>query len=376
MGSGNVGVRSGSSTARVTVVVPTFREAENLAHLVERVGAVRQSSGLDLELLLMDDDSRDGSEEIVRGLALPWVRMVVRKGDRGLSQAVLDGMRRSEGDVIVVMDADLSHPPERIPDMVRALEDGADLVVGSRFAEGGSTGDDWGVLRRLNSRAATLLALPLVRIRDPMSGFFALRTSTFAAGRDLNPIGYKIGLELAVKCPIRRIVEVPIHFSQRRFGKSKLSLAEQLRYLQHLRRLYIHRYGTWSHLVQFLAVGASGLVVNLAILTVLLKLSVGESIAIAAAIALSIVWNFALNRRFSFSYARQGSMVRQFGWFVSTCAVGAVVNYLVTSAIWDAFRVKQVAASIGVIAGTLFNFFGSRYVAFRRARPAAGAGTK
>ena len=176
----------------------------------------------------MDDDSRDGSAELVDRLDLHWVHMVVRTADRGLSQAVLDGLRRSDGDVLVVMDADLSHPPEKIPEMLDALDRGADAVVGSRFTEGGSTGDDWGLFRWANSRVATLLARPLTPLMDPMSGFFALRRSTFAARTDFNPIGYKIGLELIIKCRCRKVVEVPIHFTDRRLGKSKLSLKEQI----------------------------------------------------------------------------------------------------------------------------------------------------
>ncbi len=352
--------------ATLTVVVPTYREAENIPHVVERLRILRDRQSLDLELLIMDDDSRDGSEEIVRSLGLPWVQMIVRTGNRGLSQAVLDGLRRSARDVLVVMDADLSHPPEKIPEMLAALAEGADFVVGSRFVQGGSTDDEWGLLRWLNSRVATLLASPLTPLADPMSGFFALRRETFESGRDFNPVGYKIGLELIIKCRCRRAVEVPIHFSDRRFGKSKLSLREQLRYLQHIRRLYIHKYGNWSHLAQFLVVGASGLLVNLLLLTVLLASGVGEKIAVALAIGLSVIWNFALNRRFSFSYARARSIAWQFAAFAAACSLGAVANYFTTLAVWEAFRYKQFAAGVGVLSGTLFNFVASRYVVFRK----------
>lgn len=348
------------------VVVPTYREAENIPHLVKRLGAVRDREGLDLELWLVDDDSRDGTEEIVRSLDLPWVHLVVRKADRGLSQAVLDGLRRCKRDVLVVMDADLSHPPEKIPEMVDALADGADFVVGSRFVAGGSTDDDWGLFRWLNSRVATLLARPLTSLEDPMSGFFALSRETFEGGRDFNPVGYKIGLELVIKCRCALVKEIPIHFSDRRFGKSKLSLKEQLKYVKHVRRLYDYKFGTWSHLAQFLVVGASGLAVNLAVLTLLVRWSVREKLAIALAIALSMVWNFALNRRFSFSYARRRSIVWQFAGFVGACSIGAVVNYFVTLAVWDAVRYKQTAAVAGVVAGTLFNFVANRFFVFRQ----------
>jgi dolichol-phosphate mannosyltransferase len=349
----------------VTVVVPTYREFENIPHLVARLKSLRDISGLDIEVLLMDDDSQDGSEELVATLALPWVKIITRKANRGLSYAVLDGLMLSNRETLVVMDADLSHPPERILEMLVALDAGTEIAVGSRFAEGGSTADDWGLFRWLNSRVATLLAMPLTTLSDPMSGFFALRRETFLTGRDFNPVGYKILLELIIKCRCGRIADIPIHFDNRRFGESKLSFKEQLKYIQHLRRLYIYKYGTWSHFIQFLVVGLSGVVVNLGTLTVFLRLQIAEKQAVAAAIAVSMLWNFVLNRRFSFSYARDQSIVRQFIGFVAACSVGAVVNYFTTIALWEVIRYKQLAAFVGVLAGTFFNFVASRFVIFR-----------
>jgi glycosyltransferase involved in cell wall biosynthesis len=250
----------------VTVVIPTYREVENLPRLVERLRAVRDS-GLDIDVLLMDDDSRDGSAERVADFRLPWLRLVTRTTNRGLSFAVLDGLKLSDRDLLVVMDADLSHPPEKIPELLAALDAGADMAVGSRFADGGTTADDWGMLRWVNSRIATFLAWPLTTLRDPMSGFFALRRDTFAAGTNFDPIGYKVLLELIIKCRCRAVIEVPIHFDNRLYGASKLTFKEQLRYLRHLRRLYTYKFGTWSHLAQFLGVGLSGLFVNLGVLT-------------------------------------------------------------------------------------------------------------
>jgi len=361
--------RAESPTAltSVTIVVPTYREAENLPLLIDRVAEVRRASGLAFDLLFMDDDSRDGSEAVVGARLEPWVQLVVRTDERGLSQAVLEGMRRARGEVLVCMDADLSHPVEAIPVMVSKLEEGADFVFGSRYVDGGSTADDWGFLRWLNSRVATLLARPLTSVRDPMAGFFALRRATFDQGQDLNPVGYKIGLELIVKCRCERVVEVPIHFEQRRFGKSKLSLKQQLLYLQHLRRLYVFRFGLWSQLAQFLAVGGIGTVVNLAVLTLLLAAGVAAQAAVAAAILVSMCSNFLLNRRFSFSYARGGSWVRQFLGFTAASSFGAVVNYATT--LFALGRLggapPQVAALVGIAAGTAFNFLTSRYLVFR-----------
>ncbi|MGO9994712.1 MAG: glycosyltransferase [Steroidobacteraceae bacterium] len=346
-------------------MVPTFQEVENIPHLVERLRILREAVRLDLELLLMDDDSKDGSKDLVASLALPWVSLVTRSADRGLSQAVLEGLRLSQRDFVVVMDADLSHPPEKIPELLSALRHGAEVAVGSRFAEGGSIADDWGPIRWLNSRVATLLAVPLTSISDPMSGFFAMRRSTLSKANDFDPIGYKILLEIIVKCRCRYVDEVPIHFDNRHLGRSKLSLSEQLKYFRHLRRLYTFRYGTWSHLAQFIVVGASGLGINLICLTLLLHEGVSEKPAVAAAIAVSMVWNFALNRRFAFSYARDRSIVRQFFGFVAACAVGALVNYFTTTTLWSLLRLKQLAAGAGVLSGTIFNFAASRFVVFR-----------
>ena len=223
---------------RVSVVVPTYREAASIPDLVARLDEVRQQAGLEMELLLMDDDSRDGTDSVVGSLGKDWVKLVVRTTDRGLSQAVLDGLGRASGEYLVVMDADLSHPPQAIVAMLDALDAGADMAIGSRFVEGASTAESWGAFRQLNSKVATLLALPLTRLSDPMSGFFAMRRSTFAAGREFNPLGYKIGLELMLKCPVQRVAEVPIHFANRVHGESKLSLREQVKYLRHLGRLY------------------------------------------------------------------------------------------------------------------------------------------
>jgi dolichol-phosphate mannosyltransferase len=123
--------------ASVTVIVPTYREAENLPHLLQRLAAVREAHGLDLDVLIMDDNSQDGSEEAVAASGYPWARLVVRTENRGLSPAVIDGLRLADQEVALVMDADLSHPPEKIPELLAALENGAEFVIGSRYVAGG-----------------------------------------------------------------------------------------------------------------------------------------------------------------------------------------------------------------------------------------------
>ncbi|MBI1320865.1 MAG: glycosyltransferase [Candidatus Hydrogenedens sp.] len=354
----------------VSVIVPTYREAENLPALIERIGAVRAASGLDIEVLIMDDDSRDGTVEVVAGLALDWVRLCVRTRDRGLSAAVMDGFKAASHDVLLVMDADLSHPPEKIPEMLQALEAGADFVIGSRYAPGGSTAEDWGLFRWVNSKVATLLARPFTTVRDPMSGFFAFRRQALEMAAPLNPVGYKIGLEVIVKCGFAKTAEVPIHFSDRFKGESKLNLKEQLRYLQHLRRLAVFKYGDLAHFAQFAIVGATGTIVNLAVVTLFWLLDIDAKIGVAVAIGVAMLSNFVLNRQFTFSYARRDPLLPQLVGFLAGSSIGAVINYAVVLGLLNRFPAleafPQAAAFAGILAGLVFNYGVSRYIVFRK----------
>ncbi|MDD4889501.1 MAG: polyprenol monophosphomannose synthase [Phycisphaerae bacterium] len=248
---------------RLSVVVPTYHEAANVAELADRLFkaiATRPELG-QAELILVDDNSNDGIDRVVAdGPYRDRTKLIVRTDERGLASAVLRGLAEARGEVLVVMDADLSHPPEAVPDLVAPILAGkADMVVGSRYAPGGSTDTEWSWFRRVNSRVATWLARPFAAIHDPMSGFFALPAPLLRSAGFLNPTGYKIALELMVKCRCRHVAEVPIHFADRQRGQSKLTMGEQVRYVEHLSRLYDFR---WPHIVpvlKFLIVTALGL---------------------------------------------------------------------------------------------------------------------
>ncbi|MBI5865124.1 MAG: polyprenol monophosphomannose synthase [Planctomycetes bacterium] len=226
----------------VSVIVPTFREAPNLPELVDRIAAALAGAGLSGEIIIVDDDSRDGTQETADRLAARYpVQLVVRKAERGLSSAVLCGFESARGATLVVMDADLSHPPEAIPELVRIIVEGrGDFALGSRYVPGGRT-EDWTPARWLNSKAATLLARPVTSCRDPMSGFFAIAASRVRRAAELRPLGYKIGLELMVKCGCRRVVEIPIVFRNRRHGESKLTIRQQFLFVRHIFQLAVFR---------------------------------------------------------------------------------------------------------------------------------------
>ncbi len=352
----------------IDVVVPAYQEAENIAPLIERIAGVRESTGFGITVYIVDDNSQDGTEQAVSGLALDWVHLIVRKTDRGLSSAVLRGLDEGTGEIVLVMDADLSHPAEAIPSMVEEIKEGADFVVGSRYIEGGSTDDNWGFYRWLNSQAATLLARPFVNIKDPMSGFFAMPRAKYEKAEELNPIGYKIGLELVVKCGCKKAVEVPIHFTDRVRGESKLTFTEQLKYVQHVRRLFLFKYANSSEVVQFLAVGASGTIVNLLVLSLLVFLGMGNQLAVALAIITSVCTNFLLNRRFTFSHSREAPMGDQFVKYVASVSVGVLVNYIVVSLLLNTYSdIKvQLASLAGIAAAMVFNFTAMKFLVFKR----------
>ncbi len=227
----------------ISIVVPTYREADNLALVASAVDQALAGTGQGYELLFIDDDSQDGSEEICADLSQRFpVRLIVRRGERGLATAVIHGISVAAGDILVVMDADLSHPPSAIPTMVERLQRGeSDFVLGSRYVDGASIHGDWSVFRKLNSVVPSLLAKPLCPLRDPMSGFFAIWRRDMPDPTLLSPIGYKIGLEIFVKGSFENPSEVPIHFAERQHGESKLSLREQLNFLRHLGRLYAYK---------------------------------------------------------------------------------------------------------------------------------------
>jgi dolichol-phosphate mannosyltransferase len=371
---------SAEERPQVSIVVPTYGEAENLPELVERVASAMRETERCWRLTVVDDDSRDGTPEVMDGLAAAGhpVRLITRTEERGLSSAVLRGFREAEGDLLVCMDADLSHPPEALPRLLDCLEEtDAEFAIGSRYVEGAGTDEDWGVRRWLNSKVATLLARPFTAARDPMAGFFAMPRAVFERAEQLNPVGYKIGLELMVKCGVSRVGEVPIHFADRKRGESKLTLKEQLNYLTHLKRLADYKFGGFSQFMQFCCVGGSGALVDLSVLTLLLGTGVQFYLGRAAAIMVAMTWNFFLNRWITFSTSRSRSLLGQYGRFVASCGVGAIINWSVSVGLLRVvpqFPLNTIAcAAAGIAAGMLFNFTLSRYWVFRkRAVGAAG----
>jgi dolichol-phosphate mannosyltransferase len=224
------------------MVLPTYNERERIAELVHAVFAACAPHGIELELVIVDDNSPDGTGEAADELARAHrIRVIHRSGKQGLGTAVVAGFAAASADVVGVMDADFSHPPGLVPRMLETFAaTQADLVVASRYIPGGST-PDWPVKRRLLSRAACLLARPLSPVRDAASGFFLIRRD-IARGTTIKAGGFKICLELIVRSGATRLVEVPYRFDDREQGESKMSLREAAGYVIQLRDLYWLRF--------------------------------------------------------------------------------------------------------------------------------------
>lgn len=328
-------------SVEVSVIIPALNEAENIPELMRRLDAAL--SGMRYDVLIVDDNSRDNTAEVCAALANQYpLRLLVRTHPKnGLSGAVLDGMTLARGRIFIVMDADLQHPPEEAPALIMELKRGADFVIGSRYAEGGSTQGGWGLLRKLNSNLATFLARPFAgRTTDPMSGFFALRRETYERGERLAPLGYKVGLELMCKCRAKTVREIPIHFATRTRGESKLTMNQRFKYLEHLSRLYDFFYPRASPVSKFLIVMLLGWTVGLMTYTTL----VADGMNRIASVGLGYLAAILLTALFHQRYVRtqREFLATQHPWLEFAMTSLAELLSCMVAAVWFAPRLKNL----------------------------------
>lgn len=356
----------------VTIVAPTFNERDNVLELAARLGRVLD--GESWEIVFVDDDSKDGTIDVLRAAAQsdPRIRVLQRIGRRGLSTAVVEGILSSSAPFIVVMDADLQHDESVLPDMLRRLRSGeADLVVGTRYADGGSTGA-WSQGRvkisRLGAMASRLVTK--THLSDPMSGFFAIRRETFdGAVRNLSTQGFKILLDIVASSttPIR-VAEAPYTFRNREHGESKLDTAVAWEYLTLLLDKTIGRYVP-VRFVMFVAVGALGVAVHMAVLAaatqaMAMSFLVGQSAATVAA----MTFNFFVNNLLTYRDRRLK------GWgllsgllsFYAVCSIGAVANVGIADFMFAQDYSWWLSGIAGILVGAVWNYAASSVFTWRR----------
>lgn len=356
----------------LSIIVPTYNERDNIPVLVKELNAALE--GIDFELIIVDDDSPDKTWKVAEDLAAtyPFVKVIRRRNERDLSTAVLAGFAQSKGDVLAVMDADLQHPPEKVAAMLAGIRNGADVVVGSRYVEGGEI-EEWSVIRKLYSKGATLLAhifLPASRaVNDPMSGFFMLKREVIE-GIPLNPIGYKILLEILAKGTYERIEEEAITFSKREKGESSLNIGNQIKYVRHLLRLSwetkeIHR------MMKFAIVGITGIFVNLGILWMLTEFAgLYYLLSAVCAIEASILSNFVLNDVWTFGDRKEkgmGSWLKRLVKFNLISTPAFPMQMGVMGMLHEFFGVYYIlAAFIGMLAVFIWNFVANSLWTWRK----------
>jgi dolichol-phosphate mannosyltransferase len=354
----------------VSVVLPTYNEAESLPVIVPRIAQTLREAGIDGEIVIVDDNSPDGTAEVAEKLAAEWpVRVKKRVDERGLATAVLTGFAMSQADVVVVMDADGSHPVSALPNMIRIIQaDKADIVVGSRHVPGGGS-KDWPLFSQFKSKLAATLSLGVTTMTDPTTGFMAARR-TLLDNLVLDPVGWKIVLEIVVKTAPVRIAEVPIVFVDRELGVSKQSIGVFAEYLSHLSKLYSFRYPSLAELVRFCAVGVLGLCVDLATVITLKELfALDTRLCAVFGFIVAVTSNFVLNRRFTFARARELPLLFSYVTYVGTNLAGlalrmlAIQSLIVIAGI-DHGRGYVITNLVGILLATLLNFVGAKYFAF------------
>ncbi len=345
------------------IIVPTYNERENVRTMVERISAALSGRDIQYEIWFIDD-SRDDTPVVLEELASQYpdtVRYVHREEARGLATAVVEGFHRSQAEHLVVMDADLQHPPEVLPVLVERLEEGIDVVIPSRFVPGGSDGGLSTLRKVVSWTARTLGRIALKRLRhisDCTGGFFGVRRKV-VEGVELSPIGWKILMEVLVKGHYETVHEIPYQFEDRSAGQSKMSLREQWNYLHHLGRM------VWGspddrRFYLFCFVGGLGTIVNLVVMAILyhgfhLKEIPSSVIASLIAMGHNYLWNDNLTWR-GHAHPVKWRRMLQIPIFMIISAISILVTALFVKLLvwWHGDAV--LGQFIGIVVSTVWSY--------------------
>lgn len=360
------------AAAELTIVVPTYRERDNIVELVRRLDATLRD--ISWEVIFVDDDSPDATSEAIKtiGAMDGRVRGIRRVGRRGLSGACIEGILSSSAPVVAVMDADLQHDETILPRMYRAIREGADLIVASRYSGGGAASEGLSPMRKWGSEMATRLASRFIgtQVSDPMSGFFMLRRDIVERHAvSLAGEGYKVLMDILWTAgKDLKVAEVSYRFRERRAGESKLDTLVTFDYLG---LLFSKMFGGVLpvRFLMFGAVGVSGIAVHLAALQYALTiLHMGFAWAQFFAVMVAMTWNFVVNNRLTYRDARLT------GWrfftglamFYLACSIGSIGNVGVASWIYSFHATAWVAGLAGALMGAVFNYAISSALIWKR----------
>lgn len=342
-----------AETPDVSVVLPTLNESENIREMIS--GIFESCRDLEVEVIVVDDGSTDGTIEIVEEMARGLEIRLISRGERmGISSALLDGFDSARGKVVGAMDADLSHPPEVIPQLVRPILHGdAEMTIGSRYTGQGGT-LNWPRSRWLISKAASLLVRPLTGASDPMSGLFFVRSDVLE-GEEPSRRGWKLCLDILVRTRPERVVEVPYTFRDREGGSTKMGPRTILDFIINVLDLYVHRLfgSSIGSLIKFSTVGGIGVFLNLGIVYALVEyLSIDYRVSAAASFFIVAINNFFWNKIWSFRDRRAAPRVvgRQLGRYIVASLISLAINLAVLTALVELSGMYYLVAQLMAIA--------------------------
>jgi len=369
-----------SVPTHLSLIVPTYNEGGNIEKIIRILSSILDEAlPNDYELIIVDDDSPDRTWEIAQALVTeyPHVWVMRRQAERGLSTAVIRGWQAAQGEVLGVIDGDLQHPPEVLLKLLAAIDQGADLAVASRHVEEGGV-SDWSIVRRFLSRGAQMLGLVILpraisRVSDPMSGYFMVRRSAIA-GKLMNPLGYKILIEVLGRGDIERIAEAGYVFQEREEGESKVTWKQYKEYIHHLVRL---RFSTGrlgrirqridfpiGRFIRFILVGFTGLAVDMGSLYLLYDvLGLGLTRSAVLAAELAIINNFFWNDLWTFGdiskhQQQRRKVLKRLAKFNIICLMGLILKVLLLNALFNSLHLNAYLANfLAIIAVTIWNFW-------------------
>ncbi|WP_135664053.1 glycosyltransferase [Halorhabdus rudnickae] len=360
----------------VSVVIPTYNERENVQQVVRH--CLDALATYDIEVIVVDDDSPDGTWKFARECFTTddRVRVIRRREQSGLATAIARGFRAASAEYCTVIDADLQHPPAKIAALLEALEAGADVAIGSRYTDSGGI-ENWSWYRRAVSGGASAVAsvcVPEARsLADPMSGFFAIRQSVVESV-ELDPTGYKMLLEVLVKGDYDSVVEVPYVFRERERGDSKLSAGEYVAFLEHVLALGFTSRGMGDtvdaeravQMVEFGAIGAIGALLNMAVFALAHDVTGVHYVAAGiVAFLVALHGNFVGNWLLTFDRP-PGRLRAQYLRFHAVSIGGFVVYTAVLSGSVELIGLPALGANaVAILAGSIINYIGSEQFAFR-----------
>jgi len=362
---------------KIVVILPTYNERENIVLMVRALQEQFRSIPHDMHILVVDDNSPDGTGDIVRAEAAVWQNLHLITGSKqGLGAAYIRGMKHAIGelkaDAVMEMDSDFSHDPADVPRLIAALDEGADFAIGSRYVPGGKIPDEWSLFRRMNSRWGNVFAryvAGMYQVRDCTAGFRAIRASIIEK-IDLDELkvkGYAFQISLLHEAIVNhaKVREVPVVFIDRKRGETKLGFSDIIEFMLNAWWIRFERSKTF---LKFGIVGVSGIAVNLAAFTVLLGLGMNKYLASPLAIEASIITNFLLNNYWTFSARDMNDKVHIRGLkfnVVSFVALAVSYSTFIILSTIDPAGIPQVHQAIGIVPATLINYFLNSYWTFK-----------